>query len=244
MMPAYAIRTQSQPVEGIAVVGEAVKRIEPESAEFLVEITAGGHSVSQATANYHNLVAQVAQAVSGFGVHRQDLQIVSLNVANVFVPGIPGQSYGVPQIAAGPFSGFTHQPALQPDLQFGSYQARSLVRVAVKDAARVGEVADALVKSGASLVGGLCFKAADESGARRSALEAAGKDARSKAETLAVAAGKQLGDPVGMSEEVVASNGVYTAMRSQMPWAFGPDAPPAAGELEYYARVTASFRFQ
>ncbi len=75
-------------------------------------------------------------------------------------------------------------------------------------------------------------------------MEAAGKDARSKAETLATAAGKQLGDPVSITEEIVASNGVYSAMRAQMPWAFGANMPAVAGELEYYARVTASFRFQ
>jgi uncharacterized protein YggE len=105
-------------------------------------------------------------------------------------------------------------------------------------------VADTLVKTGANLIGGLSFRAADEAGARKSALEAAGKDARSKAETLAAAAGRQVGDPLAISEDIIASNGVYTAMRAQMPWAFGPNTPPAAGELEYYARVTASFRFQ
>ena len=165
-----------------------------------------------------------------------------MNVANVYAPALAAP-YGVPQIAGG-FPGFAPQPSLQPEIQFGAYHARSTLRVTVREAARAAEVADALVKAGANLVGGLSYRASDEAAARKSALEAAGKDARAKAEALAAAAGKQVGDPVAISEDVIASNGVYSAMRAQMPWAFGPNTPPAAGELEYYARVTANFRFQ
>ncbi len=246
---ATAARTQPQSFEGIAVVGEAIRRVAPESAEFLIEIAANGHTVSQSMANHQTLIAQIAQAVSTLGVHRGDLQTVSMNVANVYAPPLGGPVYGVPQIASGGFPGFGAPSVLQPppfqaDIQFGTYQARSTLRVSVREAARAGEVADALVKAGANLIGGLTYGATDEAGARKSALEAAGKDARSKAETLAVAAGKQVGDPLAICEEIIASNGVYSAMRAQMPWAFGPNTPAVAGELEYYARVTASFRFQ
>ena len=75
-------------------------------------------------------------------------------------------------------------------------------------------------------------------------MEAAGKDAKAKAETLAAAAGKKVGEPVGIAEDLVASNGTYAALRSMVPMAFGAGAPLAAGELEYYAKVSASYRFQ
>lgn len=234
MVSANAVRTPNQTFEGVAVVGEAVRRVPPESAEFLVEIAATGQTVAQSVSHHQNLVSQLAQAVSGQGVNRADLQVVSMNVANVYTPAL----------APPAFPTFATQAALQPDLQFGAYHASSTVRVMVRDSSRAAEVADVLVKAGAQLVGGLSYGAGDESAARKTALEAAVKDARSKAETLAVAAGKQLGDPLAINEEVIASNGVYTAMRAQVPWAFGPQTPTAAGELEYYARVTASFRFQ
>jgi uncharacterized protein YggE len=244
MMPAYGSRTQIQPLEGIAVVGEAVRRVAPESAEFLIEITAGGHTASHAMHDHQTKTTQIAQAVSSLGVQRADLQTVSLNMINVYAPVAQALPYGVPQIPLGSISGFTAPSTLQPDVQFGIYQARSVVRVNVREAARAGEIADALVKAGATVAGGLAYRAADEAGVRKSALEAAGKDARAKAEILAATAGKQLGDPLVITEDIVASNGVYSALRAQMPWAFGPDTPSAAGELEYYARVTASFRFQ
>ena len=84
----------------------------------------------------------------------------------------------------------------------------------------------------------------DEASARRHALEAAEKDARSKAEALAVSTGKQVDDAVAIAEDIVASNGVYAALRSVVPFAFGAGTPEVAGELEYYARVSACFRLK
>jgi uncharacterized protein YggE len=234
MTPTYGLRGPAQPIDGIAVVGEALRRVAPESAEFLIEITAAGPTAAQALQEHQTRLAQVAQAVAPFGVQRDDLQTISLNVINVYGPMLPALSpfAGAPQIG----QGF--------DVQFGSYQVRNLVRVKVRETARVGEVVDTLAKAGAALAGGFSFRVGDEAGARKAALDAAARDARSKAETLAAAAGKQVGDPQAIFEDVVAANGVYAALRAQAPFAFGPGTPTSAGELEYYARVTASFRFQ
>jgi hypothetical protein len=246
MMPAFGSRTQNQPLEGIAVVGEALRRVAPESVEFLIEITASGATGSQATQNHQTKTAQIAQTVAALGVQHGDLQTVSLNVVNGYVPLMQAlPAYGGSQIGQGGLGTLAATPALQPEVQFGTtHQARSVVRVNIRDAARAGEIADALVMAGATLASALSYHAGDEAGARKSALDAAVKDARVKAETLATAAGKKLGDAVSISEDIVASNGVYSALRAQMPWAFGPATPSVAGDLEYYARVTASFRLQ
>lgn len=243
MMPGDTSRTQSQ--EGIAVIGEAVRRVAPESVQFLIEITTGGATGLQAMNNYQTKAAQIAQAASTLGVPHTDMQTVSLNVINVYAPLMQAlPQYGVSQIGQGGLGGFAPPQGLQPDVQFGTFQARSVLRVNLRDATRAGEIADALVKAGATLASALSYHAADEAGARKATLEAAGKDARSKAETLAATAGKKLGEPLAISEDIIASNGVYSALRAHAPWAFGPDTPIVAGELEYYARVTASYRFQ
>jgi len=114
----------------------------------------------------------------------------------------------------------------------------------VREAARTGEIVDAAARAGATIAAAFSFRVSDEAAAQRAALEAAGKDARAKAETLAAATGRQLGEPVAITEGIVVSNGAYAALRSAMPFAFGAGAPQVAGELEYYARVSASFRFQ
>jgi uncharacterized protein YggE len=230
------IETQNvqRPIEGVAVTGEAVRTIPPENAEFLLEITASAPTAAQALRENHMKSTQIAQAVAAFGVQPSNLQTVTLNVFNLYSQGMP----------ALPAYNTLPQLGIQPDVQFGSYQARKTLRVIVREPARVGEIADAATAAGANVIGAFSFKAADETAARRAALEAAAKDARAKAEALATAAGKQLGDPVAVSEDVVLSNGAYAALRAAAPFAFAAGGPQVTGELEYYARVSARFRFQ
>ena len=124
-MSANAVRMQPQSFEGIAVVGEAVRRVAPESAEFLVEITASGQTVTQAMANHQSLMTQIAQGIAGAGVHRGDLQTVSMNVANAYAPALAMPSYGVPQIAPGGFPGAEIQSApTRRGARYGSRCAR------------------------------------------------------------------------------------------------------------------------
>jgi hypothetical protein len=260
-MPAYEISTPVQAgharIEGVTVIGEAVRRVSPESAEFLIEIATSAPTAAQALRDNQAKTAQLAQTLTALGLQQADLQTISMNVYNVYAPALPAlPGYGpIPQLgqggygqggysafgAAGPMQA---SPALSNEVQFGSYQAHNTVRVNVRDPGRVGEIVDAAIRAGGILAGGFSFKVSDEAHARRAALEAAGKDARAKAETLASAAGKQIGDPVALSEDIVVSNGAYAALRMAVPFAFGAGAPRVAGELEYYARVSANFRLQ
>jgi len=251
-MSSYATQTyptqtqtpQAARLEGVTVVGEAVRRVSPDSAELLIEITASAATAQQAVRDNQAKTNQVAQAIAGLGVQPTDVQPISQNVYNLYSPILPGlPAYGPPQIGQGGFTPFgTPGGALQPDVQFGSYYVRHTLRVNVREPNRVGEVVDSAARAGAAIVGGFSFKSSDEASARRAALEAAGKDARAKAETLAAAAGKQVGDAISISEDIVVSNGAYAAFRAAAPFAFGAGAPQVVGELEYYARVSANFR--
>lgn len=290
-MATYGTQTEqssaAKPLEGVAVVGEAVRGVTAESAELLIEITANANSAAQALRDNHVKGTQLAQALGTLGVQGPDMQVISLNVFNIYsqVPGLAAYP-GIQQIAQGAMgagvvgqgpmgplgsgmmgqtplgAGLFGQGAPNPgvvgqgavgagvfgqagmEVQFGSYSARKTLRVIVRDAARAGEVVDSAVRAGASVVGAFAFRVNDEASARRGALEAATKDARAKAEALAIAAGRQLGDAVAVTEEIVASNGTYAALRSALPFAFGAGTPQVAGDLEYYARVSARFRFQ
>ena len=280
MISPYGI--QQTPPEGVTVIGEAVRRVAAESAEFLIEITTAASAAAQALRDVHAKTAHVAEALGALGVQQTDLQTISLTVCNSYSPvaqaspgyaglgfaglgyagpGYAGQAGSFPQIGPGAFSGYGAgaafsgygggaisgyggSAAMQPDVQFGAYHARNMLRLTVREPARVGEVVDTAARAGAAIVGAFSFRVTDEAGARRAALEAAGRDARAKADALAAAAGKKVGEPVGIAEDLVATNGNYAAIRSMLPLAFGAGAPLAIGELEYYARVSASFRFQ
>jgi hypothetical protein len=246
-MSPYGLQTQGQVPqthrEGVTVIGEAVRRVPPENAEFLIEITAGAPTAAQALSDSQSKTSQVVQALGTLGVQPADIQTISLNVFSMYAPlmrGIPG-SPGMPQLGTPGFSPFTTG---QPEIQLGSYLARNILRVNVRQPARVGEIVDTATRAGATVSSTFAFQVADEAGARRALLEAAGRDARAKAETLAAAAGKQVGDPISITEDCIVSNGAYAALRSTAPYAFGVSAPQVVGELEYYARVSASFRFQ
>jgi len=245
VMPSNVTRTQTQ-TEGVTVIGEAVRRILSDSAEVVIEITSAASTAAQALRDNQAKTMQISQAVGPMGVQQVDLQPISLKVQSLYspmmqsLPAYPSAQFaGMGQIGQ---AGYGAAAALQPEVQFGSSFASNTLRVNVREAGRAGEIADAAVRAGATLVGGVRFKPADESNARRAALEAAAKDARSKAEALAVATGKQVGDPIAITEDLVASNGTYVALRGMAPFAFGAGAPDAVGELEYYARVSASFR--
>ena len=241
------LRTEPS-IDGINVIGEAVKRVTPESAEFLIEITTSAPTAAQSLRDNQVKTKLVTQAVGLLGVQPADIQTISLNVYNLYSPlALPGFSVA-PQIGPVGFAPHAAASAAQPemsfspyDLQYGAYYTRNTVRVNVREAGRVGEVVDAAVKGGAGILGAFALRVSDDPAARRAALEAAGRDARAKAEALAAAAGKQLGDAVAITEEIVASNGTYMALRAAQPFAFGAGAPQTAGELEYYARISARF---
>ena len=130
--------TAAQNIEGVAVVGEAVRRVAPESAEFLMEVATTAYSAAQAMKEHQTRVGQIAQAVADFGLKPGDLQTVSLNVVNLFspmAPAMPAFGYG-------------------GETQLGSYQVRNIIRVNVRDSGRVGEIVDTLTKAGTALVGG------------------------------------------------------------------------------------------
>jgi uncharacterized protein YggE len=245
-MATYGSRVQTQ-MEGVTVIGEAVWRVPPERAEFLMEITSSAPTAAQSLHDNQLKLAQVTQAVAPLGVQQADLQTISLNVYNFYTPTLPALSpYGaLPAMGSGGFPPYAAGATLVPaEIQSAAYHARNVLRVKVSDPRRLGEIVDMVTRAGAVIVGSLSVGVSDEAGARRHALEAAGKDARSKADALAVAAGKQVDDAVAIAEDIIATNGVYAALRSAVPFAFGAGAPQVAGELEYYARVSASFRLK
>ena len=72
--------------------------------------------------------------------------------------------------------------------------------VSLHDLGRVGEVIDAAVRAGGSYRG-MALRLRDEAAERRAALEEAVRDARARAEALAQATGRELGELVGVAEE-------------------------------------------
>src|SRR5882757_8610115 len=99
VMPSNGLRTQTQN-EGVTVIGEAVRRITPESAEFLIEIASTAPAAAQALRDNHAKIMQLTQSLNPLGVQPADVQIISSKVQSLYSPvmqSLPGY-IGLPQI--------------------------------------------------------------------------------------------------------------------------------------------------
>src|SRR5262249_32912526 len=84
-MPLQPLRTDT-PSEGVTVIGEAVRRVPLERAEFLIEITATAMTTAQALRDNHLRTLQVTQAIGALGVQPVDMQTISLKVHSLYSP--------------------------------------------------------------------------------------------------------------------------------------------------------------
>jgi uncharacterized protein YggE len=135
---------------------------------------------------------------------------------------------------------------IQPEFDFNNgkqtlrgYVARNTIEVRLDDLARVGEVVDLAVASGATTVGGVRFDLKDRDAAEREALRLAVADAKGRAEAAASGAGARV-DAVIRIEEQRGSGPeprpVMMAMRAGGEMA--KETPITAGDLEIRAAVT------
>ena len=116
------------------------------------------------------------------------------------------------------------------------YVARNSIEVRVDDLAKLGDVLDAVVSSGATMIHGLRFDVKLRSQFVAEALQAAVKNAMAKAQAVATGAGRAV-DRV-MKIEEASGDGPVPMMR-QFAGAARADAatPVAPGELEIRAQV-------
>ena len=125
------------------------------------------------------------------------------------------------------------------------YVARNSIEVRVDELARLGEVLDAAVGSGATLLHGLHFDLKKREDLEREALQQAVAAAVARAEAMARGARRSI-DRVLRIEEWYTDRGPQPMMMERMvaPSPAAPPTPVAAGEIEIRAqvRVTASLK--
>jgi uncharacterized protein YggE len=144
---------------------------------------------------------------------------------------------------------------LQPEFDYAGgkqtlrgYVARNAIEVRVDEIARVGEVLDAAVASGATSVRDVRFDLKSRDTIELEALKRAVGQARARAEALAAAAGRDVDRIIRIEEQ-----GGYTPSPRPMPMmraeaaamaAPAPPPPVEAGEIEVRARVTLTARMK
>ncbi len=195
----------------VRVVGEGQATAAPDVAVAFLGVESLAPELSAAAADAGARMRRVLEALTASGVARKDIQTSRYDVAVERRPE--------PRGGLGPVSG---------------YHVTNEVRVTLRDLARVGQVLDAAAKAGANATRGLAFRKDDPSAERSRALSAAMADARAKAEVLARAAGRELGEVL----EVVEGGGARPLpVQGFRAMALSDAVPVEAGELQFSAQV-------
>jgi hypothetical protein len=211
------------PMTGILVFGDGQATGTPDVAYVNLGVQSDGQTARQAMDANATTMAAVIAAVKGAGIADNDIRTTGLTLTPITSQPKPGD---------------------QTPPQVVSYRATNGVTVTVNDVAKTGAVLDAAVSAGANTASGVRFAIKDESALRQKALDAAGHDARAKADALAAS----LGVHVTGVQSVVEQSGAVPLPREVQPLAASA-APAAApppvqpGELTLRVRVQVTFNY-
>jgi uncharacterized protein YggE len=159
-------------------------------------------------------VAAALEVLTGAGIEERDIQTSGISLSPRMV--WPSDGTGSPRI--------------------DGYVASNQLTVRVRDLTKLGDVLDAVVKSGANMLGGVSFTLSEPRATEDAARRAAVEDARARAELFAAAAGVTLGDVQQISEDSFAQP-MARMMAAEASMADASPPPVAPGELTVSARV-------
>ena len=171
----------------LVVVGEGTCSAKPDMAELTVSAQTTSTSATQALRENAERMLRVVQVLTTMGISQADIETTGLSVYPLHLLFYP-QAW---------------QPGYSEAQPIVGYRVSSAAKVLLRDMNRGGDILDAAVGAGANFGASISFRLQDDATVRRTALEAAGKDARVKAEMMAAAVGKQLGDLIAVAEETL-----------------------------------------
>ncbi len=202
----------------IEVIGNATVAVEPDIASAQVGVqTFAGDAVEAVTLNNTNTDAVLA-ALEALGIDGQDLQTRSFSIS--------------PQRA------FQED---RPDSIIGFWVSNT-VDMTLRDLTQVGQMLQAAVDAGANSIYGLQFTVADPDSVEDLARTRAVEDARRRAETLAAAAGVEVGGVVSLRESSLSVPYFFRGDAAESNASFGIPIEP--GNVEVSATVEAVFEIR
>ncbi len=209
--PSFAQATAEPP--SIVVSGEGVVKVTPDQA--WVRIGAESRSKNSREAQQRNaeLMTAVQQKIAALGIPKDAVKTVGIDLQ--------------PE--------FDYQNGRQT---LRGYVARNTIEVRIDDFAKVGDVLDAAVSSGANTVHGLRFDVKNRDAVEKQALQRAVANGMTKAQTIAGAANRAVDRLIRIEEQFVGGPPqpmMERAVMSRM--AADASTPVEAGEIEIRAMV-------
>jgi len=163
----------------ISVSGTGRVLLTPDIADLRLGVTTTAKTVEEARAANATLMTAVISALKGLGIADRDVQTTTLSLGPVY-----------------DYSTNTNPPRLT------GYTLTNVVAVTIRDLEVAGAVIDGTMAAGATTLDSITFRVADQTTAEKEAREAAMREARAKAETLAAAAGVSIDSVASISETV------------------------------------------
>lgn len=183
------------PEHTISVSGTGTVTLKPDVADLHLGVLVSRSTVKVAQAQAASAMTKVIAALKALGIADKDIQTSNVSLQ----PTYDYSSNGNPPRITG-------------------YQMSNSVTVTVRDLAKLGDAIDNSLAAGATSLDGVTFRVDDQTGAEAQARQAAIAEAKSKADTLASAAGVSIGGVASISE---------TSAPMPYPIMYGAGAPAA-----------------
>lgn len=212
------VSAESTALPTVTASGLGKTTASPDTAEMTFGATAYSNDSRKALEEASKLSAAINAAVKDAGVTEEDIQTANVSV-------YPEYSYE------------GDKPSVT------GYRATVSVRAKIRDMASIGDVIGAASAAGANEINGPAFTLTDDEEKRGEAIELAVADARVRAESMAKAAGKKVGDVLSISEAGVNVPVLYDSVRT-LAAGEALAVPIETGELEVTANVTVVFELE
>jgi uncharacterized protein YggE len=196
----------------IIVTGEGVIKATPDQARVTIGAESRSKSSKDAQQRNAEVMTAVQQKIAALGIPKDAIRTTAID--------------------------------LQPEFDYANgkqtargYVARNTIEVRVDDFAKLSDVIDAVVNSGATNLHGLRFDVKERAQLESAALQAAVKDGMAKAQAIATGAQKAIDRVLKIEEQFTGGGGPMPMMREFAMAKADASTPVAAGELEIRAQV-------
>ncbi|MFK7962837.1 MAG: SIMPL domain-containing protein [Burkholderiaceae bacterium] len=226
LLPGYSLASQqhAQPVPKISVSATGTAELAPDLAIVTMSVRTEEPTARRALTVNNDKMAQVLQALTESGIADTDMQTSGFSInpriqyPNKREPGAVPKTVG--------------------------YTVQNTLTVRVKDLSRVGAVLDQSVSLGVNRGGSIRFSNLDPADAIKQARIEAVERARDKAETLAQAAGVELGKILRITEQTRQPRAAPIIQAARSMSAEATAVPIASGENTYSVSVNIDWQIR
>jgi uncharacterized protein YggE len=212
LLGATSANAQAVDPPQVVVTGEAIVKATPDQARISIGAESRSKVSKEAQQRNADAMTAVQQKIASFGIPKDAIKTTAIDLQMEF-----------------DYNNGKQTPR--------GYVARNTIEVRVDDLAKLGDVLDAVVASGATTIHGLRFDIKKRDEIERSALQAAVGNAMTKAEAVAIGAKRTVDRVIRIEESFAGGGGPQPMVRQFKAMSAEASTPVEAGELEIRAQV-------